>query len=360
MLLMFAAFSVNLAYMQVMREQLRVASDAAAKAALVKLGATQDKAAAAAFGRQVAERNLVGGKPPQIDAGDIVFGNAVSDKYGIYSFKADAMPLNAAQVTGSATRPLFLRTFMPTGSFTTSQTSVTTRISHDVCLVLDRSASMAFDLSNREFTYPPDVSEGKHPLQSYFTPPSPTTSRWQALSSAVRAFIGTLQDRNLDVNVALVTYAEYYSFGAYGATDASLDVNLTQNYRQIIDAMDAWGRRPLLGDTNIEAGLALAATEMTGPRSRLTADRTIILLTDGVPTSGNPDVASLTLNSRGNSQIVTHVITFGGQASSGTYQALMMNAAANGNGMFFNAPTSEQLQEAFQSIADSLPAVLIN
>src|SRR4029077_392520 len=134
-------------------------------------------------------------------------------------------------------------------------------------LVLDRSASMAFDLSSSEFIYPPDVSAGANPLQIYFTPPSATASRWQALTVAVNSFVTTLQARTLDVNVALVTYAETYSFGSYSATEASLDVNLTSNYSLINAGMNAWGQQPLLGDTNIEAGLAMAVTELTGPRS---------------------------------------------------------------------------------------------
>ncbi len=40
MLLILATFAANVAYMQMVREQLRVTCDAAAKAALVKYGAT--------------------------------------------------------------------------------------------------------------------------------------------------------------------------------------------------------------------------------------------------------------------------------------------------------------------------------
>ena len=56
---------------------------------------------------------------------------------------------------------------------------------------------------------------------------------------------------------------------------------------------------------------------------------------------------------------MTHVITFGGQASSGTVQTAMQNAANSGNGNFYTAPTAATLTQAFQDIADSLPAVLM-
>lgn len=359
MLLILAAFATNVAYMQLVREQLRVACDSASKAALVNFGATQNESTAIAFAQSVSNQNLVAGQAPQIAGSNFVFGNAAADSSGVYNFTPGLKPLNAAQVTANVTRPLFLQTFLPVGDFSASQVSLTTRISHDICLVLDRSASMAFDLSSSEFSYPADVSAGKNPLQVYFSPPSATGSRWQALTAAVNSFIATLQARNLDVHVALVTYAESFSFGTYSATDASLDVPLTSTFPQIVAGMNAWGQQPLLGNTNIEAGLSMAVTELTGPRARTTADRTIILLTDGVATTGNTDIASLTLNDRLNSQIVTQVITFGGEASAGSYQTTMMNAAKNGNGQFFNAPTAAQLQQAFQTIADSLPAVLI-
>jgi len=359
MLMIITAFAVNVAYMQMVREQLRIACDSAAKAALVNLGATQNQTTAAAFAQTVSNNNLVAGNPLQLPASSIVFGNATQGGNGVYSFTANGSPLNAAQVTASVSPPLFLKTFLPISTFSTTQVSLTTRISHDICLVLDRSASMAFDLSANEFSYPSDVSTGKNPLQIYFSPPSSTASRWQALTVAVNNFITTLQARNLDVHVALVTYAETYSFGTFSSTEASLDVNLTSNLGLITTGMNAWGQQPLIGDTNIEAGLAMAESELTGPRSRTTANRTIILLTDGVATTGNTNIASLTQSDRTSSQIVTQVITFGAEAASGAVQTAMMSAATNGNGMFFNAPTAAQLQQAFQTIADSLPAVLI-
>ena len=54
-----------------------------------------------------------------------------------------------------------------------------------------------------------------------------------------------------------------------------------------------------------------------------------------------------------------HTITFSAEAGTPTAQAAMQGAAANGNGMYFYAPTAGQLQAAFQTIADSLPAVLV-
>ena len=64
---------------------------------------------------------------------------------------------------------------------------------------------------------------------------------------------------------------------------------------------------------------------------------------------------------RGNPLVVaaaTSVLVFS-LVGIGVFTGVIPNAASNGNGMFFNAATAAQLQQAFQQIADSLPAVLI-
>ncbi len=359
MIVLLASLAINVAYMQLIRQQLRVVTDSAAKAALVNYGATQSQSGATTFGQSVASNNLVAGKSVTIPSSNFVYGNAATNGSGTYVFTANGTPVNSIQVTATASANYFLGMFLPSSSFSNTQSSLTTRISHDIVLVLDRSASMAFDLSNSEFSYPSDVSAGKNPLQCYFTPPSTTLSRWAALTTAVNSFVSTLQARNLDVHVGLVTYAENYTFGTFTSTESALDVTLGSNLTLLVPAMNAYGLQPLIGDTNIEAGLDTAQTELTGSRARTTSDRTIILLTDGVPTQGNTNIAQVTGSLRSNSQIVTHVITFGGEASTGSVQTSMQAAATAGYGMFFNAPTAAQLTTAFTTIADSLPAVLI-
>jgi uncharacterized membrane protein len=53
-LLLLTAFAVNVAYMQMIREQLRVACDSSAKAALVNYGASQNKTTAISFAQTIA------------------------------------------------------------------------------------------------------------------------------------------------------------------------------------------------------------------------------------------------------------------------------------------------------------------
>lgn len=358
-IMIFVGYSINIAYMELAKTELRLSCDSASKAALVKFGATQNKTTAISFAQTISASNKVGAQPLTIPSANFKFGNSTKQANGSYLFTQNGTPTNSVQVIGTATVALPFGAMIAGGNYVCSEMSYATRISHDIVLVLDRSASMAFDLSGNQFVYPSDRAQYS-PLQSYFTSPSPTLSRWAALNSAVNSFVSTLQARNLDVKVALVTYAENYTLGNFSATEATLDCTLTANYSSIQTAMNAYGTKPLLGDTNIAAGLALGQSELTGTRARVTADRTIILLTDGVATTGNMNIAGLTQTYRTGSSIVTHVITFGGEAAAGSVNTSMQNAATNGNGMFFNAATAAQLQTAFQTIADSLPAVLIN
>ena len=355
-LLVLAAFAINVAYMQMVREQLRVACDASAKAALINYGSAPNTTTAIAFAQTIANCNPVAGNPLALSATNVLFGTATKGSGGVYAFTQGGSPTNSVQVNGSISTNLFLGTFMPVQTFSPAQTSVVTRIAHDLVLVLDRSSSMAFDLSVNEFSYP----DGGMIMTDYFSPPSATNSRWAALAAAVNSFITVIQARNIDINVGLVTYANTYSFGAFSATASTLDVQLTSNYSLIPTAMNGYAASPLLGDTYIYQGLLTAGTELTGPRARTTADRTMILLTDGVATINGPvTIPAATLAARQSYDIITHVITFSAESATTAVQSTMQNAAANGNGMYFYAPTASQLQTAFTTIADSLPAVLI-
>lgn len=358
-LLILIGFAVNLAYMELVRGQLRITCDSAAKAALVQYGSSQSQSTARTFASAVAANNLVANQVLSFASSNISFGNSTKSG-GVYVFTTGGTPSNSVQVTRSVSAAMLFSAFLPVGTFSTTQTSTVTRISHDIVLVLDRSASMAFDQSSSEFVYPPDIGSQGTAIQSYFTPPSLTNSRWAALSSAVASFVSTLQARNLDVHVSLVTFSETYSFGNYSSTEASLDVPLTSDLTQTTSKMAYWNTQVLLGNTNISAGLTLAQTQLTGANARVVADRTVILLTDGVPTTGNTDIPTVVQGLNQNSSIVTHVITFGAEAASGNAQTVMQNAATSGNGMYFSAPDAATLQTAFQTIADSLPAVYTN
>ena len=91
-LLLLAGFAVNVAYMQLTRTELKVATDAAGKAGGRAFSEFQDVDQALVFARDVAVRNKVAGDFLSIDitdnTGDVDFGSStrVGNGYGRYTF----------------------------------------------------------------------------------------------------------------------------------------------------------------------------------------------------------------------------------------------------------------------------------
>lgn len=94
MLLGLTAYALNVAYMQLVRQQLRVACDSAAKAALVNYGANQSQSTARTFARTVSGNNLVAGQSVTFSDANIEFGNATKNGSGVYAFTPNSTPLN--------------------------------------------------------------------------------------------------------------------------------------------------------------------------------------------------------------------------------------------------------------------------
>ena len=74
LLIIGAVFSVDVAYMHMVRAELRTATDAAARAGSEALARTQDPALARAAAIDVASRNLVAGKGLSLKNEDITLG----------------------------------------------------------------------------------------------------------------------------------------------------------------------------------------------------------------------------------------------------------------------------------------------
>jgi uncharacterized membrane protein len=80
------AFSIDYAYMQLIRTELRTATDAAAKAGAENLARTRDPDQAVAAAVQFASLNKVGGRDFQIRPNDVVLGQAVAGQNGQWNF----------------------------------------------------------------------------------------------------------------------------------------------------------------------------------------------------------------------------------------------------------------------------------
>lgn len=309
-------FTVDVAYMQLARTELRTAVDAAARSGAEALSRTQKQKEATKAAIATAKANTVAGKPFTLQASDISFGRVALSNTGISSFQAGGKPMNAVRVKSGRTakRPdgavtLWFGQFLGRKSFEPVQTATAAQLDRDIALVLDVSGSM------NDF------------------------NKFAGLKDAVSAFCAELDGTPQTEQVSLTTYS----------TTATKDVDLTPTVKLIQTAMNS---KTAAGWTAIGEGLKLGIKSLqTDSLRRPLADPVIILMTDGIHNTGvTPDVVMATAPKN----ITVHTITFGLDAD----QAAMQNVAKLGRGKHFHAPKSADLKNIFREIATGLPVVL--
>lgn len=106
-LFILAALTINVAYLQLARTELQIATDAACRAAGGAFASTGDRSLALAAAQAVARRNTVGGRPASVEAGDLEFGMTVrSPESGRYDFiisnQANTVRLTTRSFAGRA------------------------------------------------------------------------------------------------------------------------------------------------------------------------------------------------------------------------------------------------------------------
>ena len=166
-LLILCAFAINIAYMQLTRTELKIASDAAARAGGRAWSHHQSVSQAQLFARQAAVRNMVSGKQLRLQNSEIEFGSSVRTNSGSgrYSFvtkdtaavaagteEANSVRVLARFSSASRNGPVNLLMGGVGGrkTFSPEQTSVCTQLDRDVALVIDRSGSMAYGVHDIE------------------------------------------------------------------------------------------------------------------------------------------------------------------------------------------------------------------
>jgi len=317
MLLMTVTFSIDVAYMQLTRTELRAATDAAARAAAEALSRQQSTRAAQRAAKQVARRNLVGGQPLLLRNSEIVPGRSEFSTTGIWKFTPGGTPPNAIKVYGKRTTgsrsgavPLFFGGIFGFAEFEPEHEAVASQLDRDVALVVDHSGSMN------------------------------SNGRWDGLIAAIDVFMTEI-DRT--------PQREVVSLSGY-STNAARIQPLTDDSFLITQAL---GQLSPGGWTNIGGGLLVGSDSLAeDAERRVLAAKTIVLLTDGNHNIGtDPLVAAQTALSRGH---VVHTITFG----SGANSTLMEQVAALTGGRYYHAADNAQLLQVFREIALTLPVVL--
>jgi Ca-activated chloride channel homolog len=370
-----AALTVDVAYMQLVRTELRASTDAAAKAAAEALARTESRSDAITAAKQYAQRNSVGGQPFLIRNRDVKFGRVELAASGRWEFVEGANPSNAVRVDGnisdtSRTKslPLFFANALGHNNFSTSSSATAAQLDVEVCLALDRSGSMLFDMSGVDYEYPPN-----NPRLSSFTawgslwrnhlsPPHPTNSRWAVLANAVNLFLDEAGQYEQPPRAALVTWGNDYTMPIapstfYPAVETNVNLpnresdNWNQNATSISQSVAQKNTIPMMGGTNMSAGIDRSVEILTGSNSSGLANKVIILLTDGVWNAGrDPEAAARDARDQG---IVIHTVSMLSQDT-----ATLVNIADITGGKFYSARNSTELRAAFYELARTLPVVL--
>jgi Flp pilus assembly protein TadG len=160
-LLILCGFAINLAYMQLVSTELKVATDAAAHAGGRAMSLSQTTDAAIEQAMVTAQTNRVGGKVLEIGTEEggnpdlyVRFGTSArsNNGYGMYEFtevskaEVDSGAARATSVAfvSSTNLPLLFRAHGDFTHFTARRRSIATQVDRDIALVLDRSGSMLY------------------------------------------------------------------------------------------------------------------------------------------------------------------------------------------------------------------------
>lgn len=332
-----AAMAVNVAYMEMVQTELRMASDFAARAGARQLSISGSQSDALAKIQSIAAAHEVAGQPLSVESADVDLGKAYRMTDGSFSFQISNDYPNAARVRGSRTGTnsvgLFFGSVLTTQQFEPSLISVAAQIDRDIAVVLDRSGSMA------------KKSEEGQNTNWQSGDPAPEKCRWTKAVAGVMAFIAALEGTPMDEQVSLITYN----------SGAIIEYDLTLNYSPMGPTLDVYTQSYVEGMTNISDGIEYGRQSLVERgHDRPWASKTLVVLTDGIHNTGDETPADAAARAAADGVIV-HSITFGNDAD----QTQMQAVASLGNGEHWHAPNSKQLIKAFNEIADNSPTMLI-
>ncbi|MEM7454339.1 MAG: vWA domain-containing protein [Planctomycetota bacterium] len=311
---------------------------------------------------------------------NVEIGMAQPDESGVFTFVPGAQPFNAVRVDSSAFTSVV--GFVEDGS--TEDTSIlvardatSVALERDVCLVIDRSGSMTFDLETGDWmmdsswhAYNAMSNSSSSTIQSeshqwWWYWPHPQRSRWSTLIPAMYGLADELQDTEQKEKFSIVSYSTEYARKIYDHSHQYLSFSMDAaeiettpgfNYHEQVELVDfkyTWDK-PVMGGTNIAAGIDEAVAVLTGPGARPNAFKTMIVMTDGQANSGRDPIEAA--RDAAQMGIEVHTVTFSSQADINWMKAV----AEAGSGKHFHAPDGDALEEVFRRIANIPPAALID
>ena len=362
MFLAMVAFSVDVSYMQLVRGELRAATDAAAKAGAESLRMNQNGNSAKAAAVNMAKKNTVAGQKLDINKNDIELGQAIAQADGSWKFFKDATPYRAVRVTSrldgrqNPTASLFFGPVLGVQAFKPTFSAVAAHLDLDIYLCIDRSHSMCFDRSGVDWSYPAETPRSPDPLCH---PPGATGSRWAGLESAVNVFLTECEAASTQPRVGLITWSSTigtntveYRLTRKTEVEVAVETSLVTNYSDIRNAIQRRGDNVMLGGTNMYAGLQAAVNAHVSDTSRPLANKVIILMTDGKWTTGGDPIGPA--QQAAAAGITVHCVTF----LPGADQSQMVAIANATGGYHYYASDQAALEQAFRELARLLPVTL--
>lgn len=348
--IIMAAFAVDVAYMQLVRTELRTATDAAARAGAKELSLAQSEAAARTRAKQIAARNEVAGKGLQLHNKDIEIGSSTqATETSRFTFVNGAVKPNAVRVTGkrsagslSGPVPLLFAGALGVEEFHPEHVATSTQLDRDICLVVDRSGSMMWQLSSDS------LPKGSKDCDA----PHPSLSRWGALTVAVEAFLKELELTKQTENVGLVSYSSNTTECGNTYKIVTKDADLAGSYGTVRKKMSDMSKKPVKGSTAISAGIDEGIKMLTGKKTRPFAVKTMVVMTDGIHNLGAEPL--LSAKAAKLKDIVIHTVTFSDKADI----KRMKDVAAATGGVHFHADSENELVQVFQKIAATLPVMI--
>jgi Ca-activated chloride channel family protein len=381
-----SAFTINVAYLQLTRTEMMVATDAAARASGRTMSELQNVALARQAGEITAAFNEVASSPLVLTEPQIIFGTASNsaNQNGRYEFQSSAdasiqsgdAPANAVMVSsirgtgygGQVVTPF--PSFGMEDRFDIDFDAVAMQVDRDIALVLDRSGSMdwkTFNWPDGTNPWQPSVynaavqagvltringnyyySSGQDSdsfqdwaWEEHFELGTPPNTPWEDLELAVESFLSVLNGTVQTERVSLSSYS----------TNSSLDLDLTSNYDAILTELNTLGPS---GMTAIGSGMDTSLPSLFDSTSaRPLAAKTMIVMTDGMHNTGT-DPVTIATQIVAQYNVTIHSVTF----SPGADQDRMEEVAEIGGGQHYHAENGEELIEVFETIANNLPTIL--
>jgi hypothetical protein len=350
LLIIMAAFAVDVAWMQLSRTELRTATDSAARAGAKELSIKQNESAARTKAQAAAARNLVAGDPLLLADADVEIGKSVQVGTGRFKFTPGAAKPNAVRIHGNRTASsksgsvdLLFAGALGVDEFEPSKTATSTQLDRDICLVVDRSGSMMWTLTGGS-KYPKGTKACDDP--------HPTQSRWGALATSVETFLDGLAATPQDEEVALVSYSSNTTECGNRYKISQINSDLVLDLDTIRTQMDKISSKPVKGSTSISAGIDDGIKVLTGAKARPFAAKTMVVMTDGIHNLGKEPL--LSAQDAAKKDIMIYTITFSDDAD----VVRMKKVAEATGGKHFHATSQTELVAAFKEIAATLPVML--